>query len=101
MFNQWNILAALASASTIIFVKLFDSNKQSIFFILAILAQAILLFTYIQLLQFQNLVLLYTISKIIAILLVTFFGYVFFNYKLTLHQFIGICLGIIALFLLQ
>jgi multidrug transporter EmrE-like cation transporter len=96
------IIAAIFSALTVTMIKLYDYNNfNNLFLLVACLSQLGLIFSYVQLLKFNDILTLFTLIKILAILLVSIIGVVFFGFKLTKYKILGILLGIIAIYLLQ
>jgi multidrug transporter EmrE-like cation transporter len=95
------ILAAILSATSPILAKLYvDSNKNYLYIILAIILSTILLFLYINLLKKYDTTTMYTIVKILSILMVAIFCFVVIGDKLSIKKIIGILFGIVALILL-
>lgn len=96
-------VAAIVSAGPAILAKKYiDSSKQNkIYLWLAILLNAILIAFYINLSEKYGATIMYTIVKILSIVLVAVVGYIFLNEKLGTKQIIGILFAIAALYLLS
>ena len=96
------ILAAILSAASPIFVKMYiNSQENKIFLILlAIICSIILIFVYIVLTKQYGASRMYSIVKILSILMVAFVGFLFLGDKITVKYVIGILLACVALYLL-
>ena len=95
-------LAAILSAAPIVLIKRYidKEEKNALLFISALLCSFILLFVYIKLLKKNDVAPIYTIIKIISILIVTVIGYLILKEKITKKQMIGVFFGVVALILL-
>jgi len=100
MYYVWIIIASLFSTLFIAMIKLYDQGHNNLFLLFAILSQFGSLYSYIRLLDYDDILTLFIVVKILAILLVTLIGILFFSYKLTNRKIIGIVFGIIALYLI-
>ncbi len=91
------ILSALLSILIATYVK--KINKSYIFF-LAIVCAITLLYMYTIIYKNNDMGRMYTIIKIISILIVTFISYKFFQEKISTKNILGIIFAIIAIILL-
>ena len=96
----WFVTAILASAAPLPFLKQYTKTNEIIWVILSFLSYAILIFAYIQLLQFANMEIIYALIKISAILLVVLTGVFIFDSPFNRTTFVGILLACISLYLL-
>ncbi len=102
-YSKWLMFttAILASSATILLLKHNTANPNNMYVILSIICELILIYTYIMLLNDQNMITMYPFIKIMSILVVVGIGMVFYEEKLIMENKIGIMLGIVALVLLS
>jgi multidrug transporter EmrE-like cation transporter len=106
MFNMENyinlIIAALLSAGPPIFVKMYvnSKNKNLLYLIASLICSILLIILYIKLVKNHNIALIYTIIKILSILVVVIISYFLLKEKITIKNIFGILLSIVALCLL-
>ena len=95
-------IAAMLSAAPPILVKMYvdsgETNKNYLF--LSLIVSVLLLIVYIGLVKQYGASIMYTIVKILSILIVVLIGFLYLNEKLNSKQLIGIILAIAALYLL-
>ena len=101
-FSILFILAAVLSAASPIFVKMYINSQENkgYLIMLAIVAAIIVTFIYIALTKQYGASRMYTIVKILSILMVAVIGFFFLGEKLTAKYIIGILLACVSLYLL-
>lgn len=97
----WAIIATFAAALPLPTLKQFTLTNNYIYIVLALFLYIVLMISYIMLLKYYQMNLLYPILKIFSILIVVVAGIVFFNEKLNMYQIFGIILGSISIYLLS
>jgi len=95
------ILAAIVSVSFPIMAQMYADKKNNWYWPIMIILSIILFYMYIYLCRQYGATRMYTMIKIMAILLVTLVGYFYFQNKITTKNVIGILFGIVALYLLS
>lgn len=97
------LMAALFSAIPPILAKKYvDNNKKNLLLVIyAILANALVVYFYIYLCSVSNAANMYTVVKIVSIIMVFVFGYIFLQEKISKKQLLGIIFGIIAIVLVS
>lgn len=97
------LLAALFSALPPIFAKKYiDDNKKNLMLVgYAILANALVVYFYIYLSTVSNAANMYTVVKIVSIIMVFVFGFIFLQEGISKYQILGIIFGIIAIVLIS
>ena len=95
------LLAAIAAAIPLPLIKQYTLTKDFIWIILSIISYLILVYTYVKILENDNMSVVYPILKIVSILIVVFSGVIIFGDKLDQRSIIGILLGIIAIYMLS
>ena len=99
--SKWLAIAAICSAMTVIIIKEYEKTS-GIWLLLGVgLSEFILIYSYIQLLKSDNIVSLFGLIKIIAMLLLVMSGILFFESKLTIKQGFGVFFSLIAIYLLN
>lgn len=96
------ILAAILSALQPILIKLYiNDNESKIYLIyLAAILSIFLIIIYFILIKQYGATRMYTIVKVLAILMVAIVAFLFLGEKLTIKYIIGILLGCVSLYLL-
>lgn len=97
----WIILGAVISIIPAYFVKKYNITKNYIWIFLSIICYCILMLAYSKLFLSKNIVTTYQIIKILSVLLATFFGYLFLNYKITIKTTFGVIFAIMSIYLLS
>lgn len=96
------IIAAILSAAPPILIKKYINNQQKdtslIYF--ALIFSTLLLIVYINLCKHYGASRMYTIVKILSIVMVVIIGFIFLDEKITIQNIVGIFFGIISLVLL-
>jgi len=98
---KWLLLSSFFSALTIIIIKYYDSFKNNWFLLVALLSECGLIYSYIHLLEVGNILIQFSLVKIIAILLVAIPSILLAWTELTTSRIFGIIFGIIAIYLLK
>ena len=94
------ILAAILSAGPPILVKRYVNTNSKSMLLLSLICSILLIIIYIKLLKTYGASKMYTIIKILSILIVAMIGCLFLQETLTTKNIIGIGFGILALILL-
>ena len=96
------IIAAILSAGPPILIKKYVNNNESNIFLLglSLLCSILLIIIYIKLLRKFGASQMYTIIKILSIIIVAVIGFLFLQEKFSAKKVIGILFGIVALVLL-
>lgn len=96
------VVAAILSAASPIFVKMYINSQEEkgYYILLAIIAAIFTIFIYISLTKQYGAGRMYTIVKILSILIVAIIGFSFLGEKVTTKYIIGILFACIALYLL-
>lgn len=94
----WLTVAVLSTIGGVIFVKEYLLHpSKPIFLLFSFLSEAILVLSYIHLFSQGNVGTLYTLTKIISIILVVLLSIVLFHQRLKWYQVIGIILAILSI----
>jgi multidrug transporter EmrE-like cation transporter len=98
----WYLLVSVSPAIPIIVVKKYVHKSDYRLLIGAIVASAVMIFSYIKILKDKdnNISLLYPFLKIITAIIVVLVGIIFYEEKITFWNICGIILGGIAILLL-
>jgi len=96
----WIILAALASAAGILYIKYLTTDQQWIYLLLILAFEFTLLFAYYQIFVSNPVGVSYTIIKVLAILLVLIGSYFFFKERYKVINIVGVAVIIIGIILL-
>ena len=101
-FNNlfWLIIAAITPAIPVSFMKYYIETKNIRWIIFSIMSYLLLIYAYYIILNNKNIILIYTISKALSILVVVFSGYFLFNDKLDAKSITAILLLFASLYLL-
>ena len=99
--SKWVFIAAIFSAFTVIIIKQYEKSPNNWLLLATALQEIVLIYSYIKLLKGDNIITLFGLVKIIAILFVIAPGILFFESKLTTKQIIGLIFAIIAIYLLN
>ena len=97
----WLFMSAFFSALTIISIKYHFIYPGHYILLVTILSEIGLIYSYIQLLQTKNILVGFSLVKILSILIVLFFSVWLFHVKLTNRQIFGMLLALISLYLLE
>jgi len=97
----WIITAAILAALPVPFIKNYIATKNYIWIFLSVISYLILIMAYANLFSGQNIVAVYSLIKILSIIIVTVFGIVLFKNKLTVSLIVGILFGIVSIYLLS
>lgn len=97
----WIIIAASCAASLASFVKLYIKSKNFKWVIMSFMSFIILFFAYSIILVKGDVIIIYSVVKILSILIVVLFGVLIFNEKINLKIGLGILSGIISIYLLS
>lgn len=98
---KWLFISSSFSALTIFIIKYYNQNAFNWLLLFAILSECGLIYGYIQILNYGDILSQFSLVKIIAILLVAIPSILFSWTKLTTAKIFGILFGIIAIYLLK
>jgi multidrug transporter EmrE-like cation transporter len=96
----WIIIASIVAVIPVYFIKKYNKTQNYLWIFLSMFFYFILIIAYSKLFVDKNIIIIYPIIKIISILLVIIFGYLFFNYRLNVRSGVGILFSIISIYLL-
>jgi drug/metabolite transporter (DMT)-like permease len=97
------ILAAFFSAVPVILVQQYlktDKTKHYLI-LLSIISYIIVILFYIEIFEFRNAAIGHSIIKYISIIFVFIVGIFYYEQKITMKQYIGVILGLVAIYLLS
>ena len=97
----WIIIAAACAASLVTLVKLYIKSKKFKWVVLSFMSFVILFFAYSIILVKGDIIIIYSIVKILSILIVVLFGVLIFKEKINFKIGMGILFGIISIYLLS
>jgi multidrug transporter EmrE-like cation transporter len=100
-FYIYLILSAILTATVIPIIKKYITTKNSLWIGLAMLWYVLIIWLYTIILTVDNMSVIYSILKVLDILIVLGFGVLMFKESLTMRQIIGIVFAIIAVVLLS
>ncbi|AYV77814.1 MAG: hypothetical protein Edafosvirus1_145 [Edafosvirus sp.] len=97
----WIILAVITTATPIVCVLQYNKYNNVWWLALALILYILLIISYINLLKSFDMVDIYPLLKILAIIMVVLMGVLLFGESLDTSQIFGIIFGIIAVYLLS
>ena len=97
----WIIVATIAAILPVIMIKKYLVNKELRYIALAMIFYAILLISYIHILETAEVSKIYVVLQILQILIVVAYGIFFIGETLYTEKIIGILFGIVAVYLLS
>jgi multidrug transporter EmrE-like cation transporter len=98
---KWIFMAAFFSALTIIIIKYYNTNKDNLWLLVALLSECGLIYSYLQLVKRDDVLTQFSLVKTLAILMVIIPSILFFDSKLTVRKIIGLMFGIATIYLLK
>lgn len=99
--NNWLLLASFFSALTIITIKYYVIYSYNYWLLVTLLSSICVIYSYIQLLKKEDIVIAFALVKIISILFVLASSIVLFGGKLTTRKIVGLIFGLVAIYLLR
>jgi len=97
----WILFTAFLTIIAPICVQHFINNQKIWYFMLiAIICNALMVLGYYMIFQ-KSFTGSFTISKILSVILIVFYGLIVFKEKLLIKNYIGIALALITIYLLQ
>lgn len=99
--NIWLLVASFFSALTIITIKYYVLFTYNYLLLVTLLSSCCVIYSYIQLLKKEDIVIVFALVKIISILFVLFSSIVLFGGKLTNRKIVGLMFGLVAIYLLR
>lgn len=97
---KWLLIASFFSALTIISIKYSLKHKNKYLLLVTTLSEIGLIYSYIQMLQFGDILTGFSLVKIISILIVIFPSIMFLDVELTNKKIIGLIFAFVAIYLL-
>lgn len=94
------LLGAILSALPVYFVLKYNDSKNILFLILGMIFNALLVIVYSKVLTNKNGTGIYTIIKMVSIIMVGVTCYLFFNEKFATKKIIGLILAMTSIFLI-
>jgi uncharacterized membrane protein len=95
------LFVAALSTLPIFFIKLQYKTKQDFYFILAVIAGALLSFAYVPITKLSNLAVAFALINIVSTIMVVLYSMVFTPEHITGLYWIGLILGIISTIILS
>ncbi len=97
----WIILGIITSASPVLLVKEYIRSSKQHFIILALLSYIMLLFIYIHLFKNNEISKVYSLIKILQLVIVVLISIQFYNEKVNKNKIIGLIAGIVSIIYLS
>lgn len=94
------LISLIFTTIVVIFIKQYTKDKKIFWLILAMISYGIITWSYTVILSFSDMAVMYSLIKILNVLLITIIGYAYFGHVLTTRQTLGIVTSMISLFLL-
>ncbi len=94
------LFATIASTLTVVFVKEYINKKQPVYLLLTILSEALLIYSYLNILNIKDVSSYYSYIKIMSILLVSFYGFFVLNENITTNKILGLSFGLLSIYFL-
>jgi drug/metabolite transporter (DMT)-like permease len=96
------LTASILSALPIILIKKYILSRKQYFItiLVAIALNVIVTYLYIPLLEISNATIIYTIIKVLSVIIIAFLAFIYLKERLTIRQIIGVTIGMISLMLL-
>lgn len=92
---------AISAASSVLFVKKYTQTHNLFYIVMSFILCMITIYSYINLLKYENLSYVYPTVKILSIIIVTTSSIFFFNEKINTTYIIGLLLGILSICILS
>lgn len=97
---KWILIASFFSAITIISIKYYLIEENIFLLLITILSEIGLIYSYIQMFENYNLLIGFSLVKIISILIVLIPSILFLNVKLTNTKIVGLIFALVSIYLL-
>jgi len=97
----WFLIAAIAAALPIPFIKIYTETKKFIWIFLSMFSYLILILSYSIILTDKNISIIYPILKVLSVIIVVIAGIIVFKNNLDMKTIIGIIFGIISIYILS
>jgi len=97
----WFIIGSISAILPVLFIKEYLLNKNVVFLILSMLCYLVLMNSYLNIFNVNELSVSYTIIQILQILIVVISGILLFKETITINKIIGILLAIISMYYLN
>ncbi len=94
------VIATITSVLTVVFVKEYINRKQPIYLLLTILSEALLIYSYLNILNIKDVSSYYSYIKILSILIVSFYGFLVLNENITNNKIFGLIFGLLSIYFL-
>jgi multidrug transporter EmrE-like cation transporter len=99
--NIWFIIGSISAIVPIILIKEYIKTKNLLFLILTFFCYLLLIKSYLNIFNTNQVSTSYTFIQLLQILIVVFAGVLLFKEKLTLKMSIGIILALFAMYFLN
>jgi multidrug transporter EmrE-like cation transporter len=99
--NIWFIIGSVSAIIPILLIKEYTVNKNVLYLILSMMCYLVLIKSYLNIFNTNQVSTSYTFIQLLQILLVLLSGIVLFKEKINLQIIIGIILACIAMYLLK
>ena len=96
----WYVVATLVALTPIYLIKQYVISSNAIYLLLTMLFYTMLLISYIKIFEVHQVSSSYTILQITQIMIVVIMGLLFFNDSMTTNKALGLCSGILSIYLL-
>jgi multidrug transporter EmrE-like cation transporter len=102
-YNMWILLfiAAILSSFPIYFIKAYDENKNLIWIILSLLCYTCLVYVYENLFKNRDTSTIYSLAKIVSIIIVVIIGFLIYKEKISTSEFAGFASALLSIYLLS
>ena len=97
----WIIIAAISAGTPLILIKYYHETKKLIYLWMALFCYIILIFSYLIIINNRNIVVIYSIVKILSILFILLYAFIILNQKINVKIGLGILFGILSICLLS
>ena len=98
--HKWLLASSFFSALTVIVIKYYEHDPNTLLLLVALLSEICLIYGYIKLLKKDDILTQFALVKIIAILMVIIPSMLFFGTELTKSKIFGLIFGVMSIYLL-
>jgi multidrug transporter EmrE-like cation transporter len=97
------LIAAIAAVIPVLLIKKYiqDENKNALYIYLSIICEIVLVWAYSVVFEYSDISLIYTLLKVLTVIMVVAGGVFLYNEKLTILQVTGLFLALISIFILS
>lgn len=97
----WFLIAAIAAAIPIPFIKEYTETKNSLWIFLSAVSYSILILAYSIILSQKDITIIYPLLKVLSVLIVILTGILYFKNTIDIETGIGVLFGIISIYVLS